>query len=75
MWRAWDGTPFRFVGQTSLAVYLTSELLSDQVPLKMYWHQDGPASHAEALLRDLTCVVVLLVLARAWHLQGFFWSV
>ena len=75
VWRAWDGTPFRFVGQNSLAVYLTSELLSNQVPLRLYWHEDGPNNHAEALLRDLTCVVVLLALARMWHLQGFFWSV
>jgi predicted acyltransferase len=73
--RAWDGTPFRFVGQNSLAVYLTSELLSDQVPLQMYWREGGPANHTEALLRDLTCVLVLLALARVWHIQKWFWSV
>lgn len=75
VWHNWTGAPFRFVGQNSISVYLTSELLSNQVPLNVVWHADGVHSHAEALLRDITCVLCLLALARVWHVQRWFWSV
>ena len=76
VWRAWSGAPFRFVGANSLAVYLTSELLSDQVPFEFAFNDaKGWTSHSEALVSNTLTVLTLLTLARVWHLQKWSWAV
>ena len=77
--KAWSGAPFRYVGKNSLATYVTSELLSDNFPLKTYLFgataAAGWVSHADALFSNILGICSLLAAARYWHLTGFSWNV
>ena len=74
--RVWDGAPFRFAGENSLGIYVVSETLNSQVPLKLFWSADKSwHSHTEALVSALSGQAALLSLARCWHLQGWSWAV
>ena len=77
--KAWSGAPFRYVGKNSLATYMTSELLSDQFPLKTFLFgataAAGWVSHADALFSNVLGICSLLAAARYWHLTGFQWNV
>lgn len=71
----WSGAPFRYLGANSLAVYVTSELLSDQFPFRMYFTEKNWVSHTEALGSNLLGIASLCVIARYWNLIGFTWNV
>ena len=72
----WSGAPFRYLGENSLPVYLVSELLDGQFPLRTYFTKSGNwVSHTEALGSNLLGIAALCVLARYWNLTGFSWNV
>ena len=74
--KLWDGAPFRFVGANSLAIYLTSELLCKRAPFLLYFNATNDwATHSEALASNALVVVVLLIIARFWHLHGWSYNV
>ena len=77
--RLWSGAPFRYMGKNSLATYVVSELLGDNLPLRVYIFgasaKVGWVSHSEALLSNAIGICSLLAAARYWHLTGFSWNV